>query len=96
VRVPFLGEPAAFPVGPFLIAALAGAPLMQVFGVREPDGHYRFIGFPPEYLTLPAHAERDAYLEACARRYAERLEKLVREYPLQWYNFYPFWNAPPP
>lgn len=95
-RVPFFGEPAAFPVGPYLVAALGGAPLVQVFGVRESGRHYRFIGFPAEHLTAPAHSERDAFLKACATRYAERLEKLVREYPFQWYNFYPFWKAPPP
>jgi predicted LPLAT superfamily acyltransferase len=94
-RVPFLGDLAPFPVGPYMVAALAGAPLIHVFSVREPGGHYRFLGYPPENLTAPAHAERPAFLRDCAARYAHRLEAMVRRYPLQWYNFYPFWNPPP-
>jgi len=93
--VPFLGEPAPFPVGPYLLASLAGAPLLHVFSVREPGGHYRFIGFPPEHLTTPAHRDRPGFLSDCATRYAQRLEALVRRHPFQWYNFYPFWNPPP-
>ena len=47
VRVPFLGGTASFPVGAYVLAALAGAPLVQVFSLRETGGHYRFFGFPP-------------------------------------------------
>ena len=94
-RVPFLGDPAPFPVGPYLLASLAEAPLVHVFSVRKPGGHYQFYGFPPERLKAPSRQEREAFLADCAARYAQRLEVLVKQYPFQWFNFYPFWTARP-
>jgi hypothetical protein len=41
---------------------------------------------------MPAHAQRDSYLKDCAARFATHLESIVKRDPLQWYNFYPFWE----
>jgi predicted LPLAT superfamily acyltransferase len=30
------------------------------------------------------------------QRYAGRLEHYARIAPYNWFNFYPFWNQPPP
>ncbi|HXD53100.1 MAG TPA: hypothetical protein VN689_14460, partial [Burkholderiales bacterium] len=38
------------------------------------------------------HHLRDAYLNNCAVEFARNLETIVRRDPLQWYNFYPFWE----
>ena len=38
--------------------------------------------------TLPRH-ERPQDL---ARQYAEHIERMAREYPYQWFNFYDFWG----
>jgi predicted LPLAT superfamily acyltransferase len=96
-RLSFLGDEAAFPVGAYVMAAIAGAPLMHAFSQREAGGHYRFYGFKPQFLELPARTERDAYLKKCASDFAQNLENIVRRDPFQWYNFYPFWklDAPP-
>jgi hypothetical protein len=32
-------------------------------------------------------------LSECARRFAQDLETVLRRDPLQWYNFYPFWET---
>jgi predicted LPLAT superfamily acyltransferase len=95
-RLPFLGGLAAFPVGAYVMAAMAGAPLMHAFSLREPGGHYRFFGFPPQDLELPTRNERDAYLKKCAGNFAQNLETVVRRDPFQWYNFYPFWELTKP
>ena len=92
--IPFLGDPAHFPVGAYVLAAIAGAPLIHVFSLREPGGHYHFFGFPPQRPQRPPHHERDAYLHQCAARFAADLETIVRRDPLQWYNFFPFWEKP--
>src|SRR6188768_1798778 len=42
--VPFMGAKASFPVGAYVMAAIADAPLVQVFSLREPRGHYHFFG----------------------------------------------------
>ena len=39
--VPFFGAPAIFPLGPFVIAAAAGAPVVPAFCALEPDRSYR-------------------------------------------------------
>jgi predicted LPLAT superfamily acyltransferase len=95
-RIPFLAGTAPFPIGAYVMAALAGAPLVHVFNLREPGGHYRFFGFPPQHPQMPPHHQRDAYLRDCAERFARDLELILRRDPLQWYNFYPFWDQPEP
>ena len=95
-RIPFLGGMASFPVGGYVMAALANAPLMHVFNLREPGGHYRFFRFPSQHPQMPPHNERDAYLRECAARFASDLETVLKRDPLQWYNFYPFWEETKP
>ncbi|MEK7779938.1 MAG: lysophospholipid acyltransferase family protein [Verrucomicrobiota bacterium] len=94
-KIPFLGGEAPFPIGGYVMAAIAGAPIVTVFSLREPGGHYHFFGFPPVQPHRPAHHERDAHLRACATQFAERLESIVKRDPFQWYNFFPFWEAQP-
>jgi len=93
--VPFLGGMAALPVGAYVLAAIAGAPTVQVFSLREPRGHYQFYGFPPLPPHHPPHHERDAHLKKCAAQFAANLESIVKRDPFQWYNFFPFWEERP-
>ena len=93
-EVPFLGGTAAFPIGAYMLAAIAGAPLVPVFSLSEPRGRYHFFGFPPQRPRLPPHDQRDAWLRDCAARFAADLEIILRRDPLQWYNFFPFWREP--
>jgi predicted LPLAT superfamily acyltransferase len=93
-RLSFLGGMAAFPIGAYVMASIAGAPLVHVFNLRETGGRYRFFGFPPQRPQMPSHDQRDTYLRECAARFAKDLESIVKRDPLQWYNFYPFWEEP--
>jgi predicted LPLAT superfamily acyltransferase len=93
-QVPFLGGMASFPVGAFVLAAIADAPLVQVFSLRQRGGHYQFYGLPPVRPYRPPHHERTAHLRKCATEFAANLERIVRLDPLQWYNFFPFWDEP--
>ncbi|HWN97567.1 MAG TPA: hypothetical protein VNT99_21240 [Methylomirabilota bacterium] len=92
--IPFLGGVASFPVGAYVMAAIADAPLMHVFSLRERGGRYRFFGFPAQHPKMPPHNQRDAYLRECATNFARDLESVLKRDPLQWYNFYPFWHEP--
>jgi len=91
-RIPFLGGTASFPIGAYVLAAIAGAPVVPVFSLREPGGHYRFFGFPPKRPVMPPHDQRDVYLRECAVQFAQELETVLKRDPLQWYNFFPFWE----
>jgi len=92
--IPFLGGTASFPIGGYVIAAIARAPLVHVFSLSEPGGRYHFFGFPPQRPQMPPHAQRDAYLRECAGRFAADLATILQRDPLQWYNFFPFWRQP--
>jgi KDO2-lipid IV(A) lauroyltransferase len=83
--VPFFGEPAAFPLGPFLLARAAGAPVVPAFCVMRPDRRYR-IGIEPAIWVAPGQEAR-----ALARAVGA-LERAVAAYPTQWFNFFDVWS----
>jgi len=90
VEVPFLGAPAAFPVGPFLLAHLLRCPVYTLFCVRE-GGRYRVRLTPfAERLDLD-RPRRKAAVTGWAGRYALALEAQCRATPLEWFNFFDFW-----
>lgn len=91
-RARFFGEEAAFPSGPFLLAALLRCPVYLVFGIHRPPNRYELSCEPfAERLELPRR-DRQAALAATVQRYAERLEQRCREAPDNWFNFFDFWR----
>jgi predicted LPLAT superfamily acyltransferase len=89
--VPFLGNPACFPQGPYILAALLDCPVYLFFCLRE-SGRYR-IHFElfAQKIDLPRKT-RTEQLDTYARRYAERLQMYCLRAPYQWFNFYNFWR----
>jgi predicted LPLAT superfamily acyltransferase len=51
--------------------------------------HYRVYVTP---LTYDKEAPRKVQTTQLSMAYARELERMVRHYPEQWYNFYAFWN----
>jgi predicted LPLAT superfamily acyltransferase len=94
--VEFLGAPARFPTGPYLLAALLRCPIYFAAGLYTPPTRYDFFCEPLfERVELPRGTQDEA-LRACAGRYAARLEELCRAAPHNWFNFFEFWESPPP
>lgn len=91
-RIPFLGEPAAFPRGPFVIAAATGAPVIPVFAFKTGMRRYRFVGFDPIRVDAPQRSDRDAAVRRAMQAYVTILEKAAVDHPFQWFNFFDFWN----
>ncbi|MDZ5459471.1 LpxL/LpxP family acyltransferase [Azohydromonas lata] len=89
-RVPFLGHEAAFPVGPYVLAALLKCPLILLGCVREGAAHAVRFDVLAERVELP-RARREAALVAQAAVFAQALERLLRRAPYEWFNFFPFW-----
>lgn len=91
----FLGKPAPFPQGPFMLGAILKAPVYLLFGLRdESQQKVRFnVYFEPfsEQIKLP-RGQRQEALNAVVVRYAQRLEAYTLKAPLQWYNFFNFWR----
>lgn len=91
VSVPFLGAPALFSQGPWLLAALLDCPVRLLFCWRDRPGHWRMALEPfAEQVDLPRGRRTEA-MTALAAAYAARLEAHARSQPRQWYNFFDFW-----
>jgi predicted LPLAT superfamily acyltransferase len=91
---PFLGRPAPFPQGPFILAGLLKCPVQLLFCLKH-GRRYRLIFEPfSDGFALPRR-NRAGAAEAWVRRYAERLEYYCMLAPLQWFNFFDFWAQTP-
>lgn len=91
--VDFLGDKAPLPLGPFILAAILHAPLISLFCLREADGFHIYF----EQLSAGVQAPRRArkqHLQQLAQTYATQLEQHCRRQPLQWFNFFDFWQLP--
>lgn len=95
-RVDFLGEPAPFAHGPFILASLLECPVYLLFSLRVQQGSqpgYRIhLEHFADRIDLPRR-ERQARLQDYLQRYAQRLEHYCLQAPEQWFNFYDFWQT---
>ncbi|MGF1867150.1 glycosyltransferase family 2 protein [Enterovibrio norvegicus] len=95
VMADFLGQPAPFPQGPFVLASVLKAPVFLLFGLRaqsESGPHFN-VYFEPFHdpIVLP-RGRREEALQDVVQQYALRLEHYTLLAPLQWYNFFNFWQ----
>ncbi len=87
----FLGEPALFPAGPFIVASLLHCPVYFMSCIKHEDGIYDLeVKHFAERITL-SRKRREKDLAGWIQRYANELETLALRAPLQWFNFYDFW-----
>lgn len=93
IRSKFLGHPAPFPEGPFVIAHLLSCPVYLLFCLKQRGAYRIFLEKFADPLELPRSNRQDA-LEQAVDRYARRLEHYCLLAPLQWFNFYDFWQRP--
>ncbi|KFA91445.1 acyltransferase [Archangium violaceum] len=91
VSVGFLDHPAPFPVGPYVLAALLKCPLYLLGCIHEGPGYTIRFECLAERVELP-RGRREAALSGYAQHYAERLTALLKRSPLDWFNFFPFWD----
>lgn len=84
-RVPFFGAAASFPIGPFVVAAAAGAPVVPAFCVLDGRGGYRLCVEPA------IEVKRGEEPEALARAVSV-LERYVTAHWDQWFNFFDVWD----
>lgn len=87
-----LGEPAPFPVSPWLLAHTLQVPVVLCFGLYLGGNRYRLVfeAFA-DRVAIPRQ-DRAAALDAVIARYARRVEHYIHEAPYNWFNFYDFWQ----
>ena len=80
----FFGKREKFPLGPFVIASKVNVPITFVFAHKEKKHHYILSA------TLPIVAKMQP--KEIAQKYIEELEKKVKQYPEQWFNYFSFYQ----
>jgi predicted LPLAT superfamily acyltransferase len=89
----FMGRPAKFPAGPFVMASRFGVPITPVFSFKDSKTHYHFFAREPIQVKRARKKEDlDKAIAAASDEYIRYLEEMVKRYPEQWFNFYPFWE----
>jgi len=89
----FLGRPAPFPQGPFVLAAALRCPVLLMFALQQ-QGKLRIHCEPYADPLLLPRAQRQQALQQAVDRYAERLAHYALLAPLDWFNFFDFWTLP--
>ena len=90
-RANFLGEPAEFPEGPFLLSLVMQLPLVMTIALKTGRNRYEvFFEEIADGERVPAEHRVKAVQER-VETFASRLEHYCIRAPLQWFNFYDFW-----
>lgn len=91
VAVEFLGANAVLPQGAWLMAGLLKAKTNTLFVTKH---HGRYHLKLRKFADIPRwkRGEREQAIAAHAQRYADQLAAHAALAPLQWFNFYDFWN----
>ncbi len=79
-----LGEKAKFPAGPFLLASRLNVPVLFVYVMKETNKHYHL------YARKSGAKKRD--VETLLKDYTESVSWMLEKYPLQWFNYFDFWD----
>jgi len=91
VTAEFLGRPARFPLGPYLLQGVLGCPMLFTTCVRTGPARYTATTQVLARAGVVPRLERPKHAEQLALRFASALEKGCLEHPLQWFNFFHFW-----
>jgi KDO2-lipid IV(A) lauroyltransferase len=92
-EVPFFSQSTSFPVGPFLLSQVSGAPVLPAFVIRR--GWLRYdalIGDPIPPVPRPAKSDNDdAVLQDAMCQAVKFLEETLAAHYDQWMNYFDFW-----
>ncbi|HSY90315.1 MAG TPA: lysophospholipid acyltransferase family protein [Candidatus Binatus sp.] len=106
-EVPFFSQPTSFPLGPFLLSQVSGAPVMPGFVIRQ--GWLRYHAMMGDPISPPPSQsesqvasddrigdridDRDAGLREALLVAVQFLEKTLANHYDQWMNFFDFWRV---
>lgn len=89
VEVTLLGATARLPLGPFQVTVARGLEALEVNVIKTSSKCYTIYVAP---LNYDRSASREEKVKQLAQAYTTELERILKIYPTQWYNFYDFWN----
>ncbi len=88
----FLGATALFPQGPFILASLLKCPVYTLFCLKQNGRQGIYFDHFSDRLELP-RATRDAAVQRYAQDFSNRLQSYCLKAPMQWFNFFDFWQG---
>jgi predicted LPLAT superfamily acyltransferase len=91
--VPFFSQPTPFPVGPFVLSQVSGAPVLPAFAIRRGWLRYRVVMGDP-IAAVPPSVKRgndEADLYEAVSQAVRFLEKTLAVNYDQWMNYFDFW-----
>ena len=91
--LPFLGDTAEFPRGPFQLAALLQVPTVFMAGLYLGGNRYTLHFSPLHDFSTCTRANRQAAIDQAQAAFVRTLEATCRAHPLNWFNFYDFWAS---
>lgn len=89
IDISFLNGQATLPYGPFNIAVMRSVNCLAVNVMKTGIKTYRIYITP---LSYDKHGSRQQQIAQLSKAYISELERLLRIYPAQWYNYFEFWN----
>ena len=97
--VPFFSQPTSFPVGPFMLSQVAGAPVLPALVIRRGWLRYQVLMGDP-IQSVPRRAPNaddkdDASLREAMSQAVKFLEAALTTHHDQWMNFFDFWPVAP-
>lgn len=94
IFIPFLGEMASVNMGPAMLALRAKAKIYPVFLIRHPEYVYELVTYAP-LDTAGLEGSISERVRQIAEFYTQAVEKVVREYPEQWFWMHHRWKTKP-
>jgi predicted LPLAT superfamily acyltransferase len=85
----FLDENAYFPAGPFILASKFKVPVSFVFALKESNLQYHFFASEKKQYE---QIDKEDRVSKILNDFTGEMEKKVKAYPEQWFNYYNFWE----
>lgn len=89
IDINFLGKNAKFPMGPFATAVQREIPAISIFVMKESVKKYSIY---VKKIDVPSVGNRSEKVQSMASSFTSELEKILKQYPTQWFNYYNFWE----
>ena len=90
--IQFLGGRADMPQGAFILASLLKCPVYLLFCLKQQNRYHVYIERFSDRINL-VRATRPEQLDDLVQSYADKLQYYCFKAPLQWFNFFSFWNT---
>lgn len=87
----FFGRLADFPTGAYHLAVKFNVPLLTLFVMKDSAKHYH-VHLNKFEIPADSSLTTKEKVDLLGRAYVSELERILKMYPVQWFNYFKFWN----